>query len=470
MQLYNTLARAKQEFTPQKPGEVSLYTCGPTVYNYAHIGNLRTYLFEDTLKRVLFACGFKPRHVMNITDVGHLVSDADEGEDKMEKGARREGKSAWDLAKLYTEAFFADFKSLNCIRPDVVCPATEHIIEMINLVKKLEERGCAYKTSDGIYFDTAKFDGYHRLAGKSHIEGLKSGARVAFSEEKRNPSDFALWKFSPKNEQRQMEWDSPWGIGFPGWHIECSAMAMKYLGETIDIHCGGVDHVAVHHTNEIAQSEAATGKPFARYWVHGEFLITKSAEKMAKSSGEFLTLAVLKKRGFSPLDYRYFNFGAHYRTQLEFSWEGLEAAAKSRAALIENAAALSRRLGGKTAAPGPAAKTALDKFMAAASDDMNMPAAFAVVWETVRNPAVSASDKLAFLADTDKVLGLDLLAAPEQTGLEPELMALVKEREAARKAKDFAKSDVLRRQLEGKGVLVKDTPQGTVWTLKRQSV
>jgi len=469
MQLYNTLARMKQEFTPQKTGEVSLYTCGPTVYNYAHIGNLRTYLFEDTLKRVLLAEGLKVKHVMNITDVGHLVSDADEGEDKMEKGARREGKSAWDLARLYTEAFFADFKSLNCVMPDVLCPATEHIAEMIALVCRLEEKGLAYKISDGIYYDTARFPGYSRLAGKSHIEGLKSGARVEFNAEKRNPSDFALWKFSPKTEKRQMEWDSPWGVGFPGWHIECSAMAMKYLGETLDIHCGGVDHIAVHHTNEIAQSEAATGKPFARYWVHGEFLIAKNAEKMAKSSGEFLTLDVLKKRNFSPLDYRYFNFGAHYRTQLEFSWEGLEAAAKSRAALKENVLSLLQQCGGKTGAPGDGANAALDKFMAAATDDLNIPAALAVVWETMRGTAVPPAGKLAFLSASDKVLGLDLLAAPEQAALAPELMTLVHEREAARKSRDFARSDVLRKQLEEKGVLVKDTPLGTVWTLKRQS-
>ncbi|MCX5783760.1 MAG: class I tRNA ligase family protein, partial [Elusimicrobia bacterium] len=261
MLLYNTLSRRKEKFSPINPPKVGIYACGPTVYNFAHIGNFRTYIFEDVLKRALILCGYEVRHVMNITDVGHLVSDADEGEDKMELGADREGKTARDIAKYYTEAFFKVFKSLNCLMPDILCKATEHIAEMIELIKMLEQKGFTYRISDGIYFDSSKFAHYSRLAGKSHIEGLKSGARVEFNAEKKNPSDFALWKFSPTDKKRQMEWPSPWEAGFPGWHIECSAMAMKYLGETIDIHCGGVDHIAVHHTNEIAQSEAATGKP-----------------------------------------------------------------------------------------------------------------------------------------------------------------------------------------------------------------
>ncbi|NLO92134.1 MAG: cysteine--tRNA ligase, partial [Elusimicrobia bacterium] len=404
MKLYNTLTRLKEDFTPGKPPQATIYTCGPTVYNFAHIGNFRTYIFEDVLKRVLEAQGFNPRHVMNVTDVGHLVSDDDAGEDKMELGSQREGKTAWELARFYEKAFFDGFSSLNCRMPDIVCRATEHIPEMIALVRKLEADGFTYKTGDGIYFDTSKFPHYYRLAGKSHIEGLKAGARVQFSEEKRSAADFALWKFSPQDKKRQMEWPSPWGTGFPGWHIECSAMAMKYLGDTLDIHCGGVDHVAIHHTNEIAQSEAATGKPFARFWVHGEFLVTKDAAKMAKSSGEFLTLEVLVKKGFEPLDYRYLCLGAHYRTQLVFSWEAMEFARTSLAKLREAARAASAVCEGAADAKG--AEKHMAEFDSAVADDMNMPRALAAVWEGLRDAALSPAAKLALAKNADAVLGL----------------------------------------------------------------
>src|SRR3989338_2131329 len=318
--LYNTLGRKKQEFKPIKKGIVGLYTCGPTVYSYAHIGNLRTYIFEDILKRVLIENGYKVKHVMNITDVGHLTSDADTGDDKVEKSAKEQKKTVWDIAGFYTKVFQEDIAKLHILDPDIWCRATDHIKEQIELIKKLEKKGLTYKTSDGIYFDTSKFKDYGIL-GNIKAEGLKAGVRVEIGE-KKNPTDFALWKFSPKDSKRQMEWKSPWGTGFPGWHIECSAMSMKYLGETFDIHCGGIDHVPVHHTNEIAQSEAATGKSFVKYWAHGAFLLLEK-EKMAKSGGNFITLQTLIERGYDPLDYRYFCFTAHYRSELKFSFDAL---------------------------------------------------------------------------------------------------------------------------------------------------
>lgn len=468
LQLYNTLGRKKEEFRPLKPGEAGLYACGPTVYHYAHIGNMRTYVFEDALKRALKLLGFKVKHVMNVTDVGHLVSDADDGEDKMEVGAKREGKSAWDIAQFYTEAFFNDLKALNCLMPDVVCRATGHIAEMIELVSALEAKGFTYRTSDGIYYDTSKFAAYGALAGRSHVDGIKAGARVEFNAEKKHPADFALWKFSAKGETRQMEWDSPWGKGFPGWHIECSAMAMKYLGQTFDIHCGGEDHVAIHHTNEIAQAEGATGKKFVNYWVHSAFLITSGAEKMSKSSGEFLTLAVLKEKGHDPLAYRYFCFSAHYRKQLEFTWESVDASEKT----LETLRGIVARLVDETAAertpPGPDRDSAYyARFTAALADDLNLPQALATLWEALRDPALPPGKKLGFALAADEVLGLDLNRAPAEAVLSPELAALVEERQRARKNKDFKRSDELRKALLEKGVLVEDTPGGARWKLVR---
>ncbi len=305
---YNTLTRRKEPFEPLQPGSVGLYTCGPTVYNYAHIGNLRTYLFEDILKRTLLYNGYAVKHVMNITDVGHLTGDRDMGEDKLEKGAQREGKSAWEIAAHYTEAFQKDIERLNILAPTIWCKATDTIPEQIALIRMLEEKEFTYRTADGVYFDTARFPGYTRLSHQN-LEALQEGARVEKNPEKRNATDFALWKFSPPGVQRQMEWDSPWGVGFPGWHIECSAMSMKYLGDQLDIHCGGTDHIDVHHTNEIAQSEAATGKPFFRYWMHGAFLIIAGGKKMAKSEDNFLTLEnAFLRHGKDPLAYRYAAF------------------------------------------------------------------------------------------------------------------------------------------------------------------
>ena len=459
MFLYNTATRHKDTFTPQNPQQVTMYCCGPTVYNYAHIGNLRTYIFEDLLARTI-RLHYPLKHVMNVTDVGHLVSDQDDGEDKMEVGAAREGKSAWDIAKFYEEKFWADFDALNCTRPTVISRATQHIQEMINLVKTLEGKGYTYRTSDGIYYDTSKFDRYDALVGHARISGLQGGARVEMSDEKRNPTDFALWKFSPKDKKRQMEWDSPWGVGFPGWHIECSSMAMKYLGHTLDIHCGGIDHVTIHHTNEIAQSEAATGQQYVRFWVHGEFLILRSG-KMSKSGGTFVTLATLKEKGYDPLAYRYLCLTAHYRTQLEFTFESLDAAAKS----LENLRTLSRSIlteaKGQEDASG-ACQTWKDKFAAAMEDDLNAPKALAVVWEGVRSAEMSAAQKLAFLRFADGILALDLFKEKkeEPLALPQEVQNLLEERARARAAKDYKKSDELRDAIAQLGYLVKDTPQG----------
>ena len=456
MFLYNTATHHKDEFLPQNPKQVTMYCCGPTVYNYAHIGNLRTYIFEDLLARTI-RLHYPLKHVMNVTDVGHLVSDQDDGEDKMEVGAAREGKSAWDIAKFYEEKFWADFDALNCTRPTVISRATQHIKEMIALVKTLEEKGYTYRTSDGIYYDTSKFDRYDALVGHARISGLQGGARVEMSDEKRNPTDFALWKFSPKDKKRQMEWDSPWGVGFPGWHIECSAMAMKYLGHTLDIHCGGIDHVTIHHTNEIAQSEAATGQKYVNYWVHGEFLILRSG-KMSKSGGAFVTLATLKEKGYDPLAYRYLCLTAHYRTQLEFTFESLDAAAKS----LENLRALSRGVLAQAQGKEADCQAWKDKFAAAMEDDLNAPKALAVVWEGVRSADMNAEQKLSFLRFADSILALDLFKEKkeEPLALPQEVQTLLDERARARAAKDYKKSDELRDAIAKLGYVVKDTPKG----------
>jgi cysteinyl-tRNA synthetase len=462
-QFYNTLTKKKEEFAPLVAGTATIYTCGPTVYNYAHIGNLRTYIFEDIVIRALRKY-YKVTHVMNITDVGHLTSNCDSGEDKMEVSSKREGGvSATELAKRYECKFFEDFNALNCMYPSFTPHATEHIQEMIELIKILEKKGFTYKTSDGIYYDTSKFPSYGALAGKSHIQGLKAGARVDFNDEKRNASDFALWKFSPKDSKRQMEWPSPWGIGFPGWHIECSAMSMKYLGPTLDIHCGGVDHIAIHHTNEIAQSEAATGKPYVRMWIHGEFLIL-SAGKMSKSSGTFLTLDTLKEKGYDPLDYRYLCLGAHYRTQLEFSFEALDFAKNTLRNLREKILLFKKQTDGAVKNPAELGRAKAD-FQACVEDDINMPKALSVLWDFIKGSA-AAADKLEFIKYADGFLGLSLMREETLRSLPAAAASLIAQREKARKNKDFRTSDELRGALEKMGITVKDTPDGTEWKWK----
>ena len=460
IQLFNTLGREKQVFKPIVPGKVGLYTCGLTVYNYAHIGNLRAYIFEDLLKRVLLYNGYEVKHVMNITDVGHLQSDADEGEDKMELGSAREGKTAWELSEYYTKEFQNDLKQLNIIPPDIWCKATDHIKEQINLVKCLEDKGFTYITSDGVYFDTTKVPDYGKLAGLD-IEGLKAGARIEMNEEKKNKTDFALWKFSPKGAKRQMEWDSPWGVGFPGWHIECSAMSMKYLGETFDIHCGGVDHIPVHHTNEIAQSESCTGHKFVNYWLHNEFLIIE-AEKMSKSAGEFLRLKTLVDKGYDALDYRYFNLGAVYRKHLQFTWENLDAARNAYRRLKNRVQELYNSIDEDEGPRGAEDEVAYRKrFLMAINDDLNIPEALAVVWDTLKSGMFDIA-KISLLLEFDKVLGLSLSDVIERKKdvVPEEVMSLINQRAEAKKNKDFKLADELRNKVKELGYIIVDKKDG----------
>lgn len=450
--LYNTLTRKKEKFEPINPPHVGIYTCGPTVYNYAHIGNLRTYIFEDILKRVLLYNGYIVKHVMNITDVGHLTSDADEGEDKIEREAKKERRSAWEIAEFYTEAFKRDIRKLNIIEPDIWCKATEHIKDFIDLILILENKGYTYKTSDGIYFDTSKIPDYGKLAGQD-LESLLPGARVEYNPEKKNPTDFALWKFSPKDVKRQMEWDSPWGIGFPGWHIECSVMSTKYLGQPFDIHCGGIDHIPIHHTNEIAQSEAAYDKPMAKYWLHGEFLVMGD-KKMAKSEGNFVTLSDLEEKGYHPLAYRYFCLTAHYRTPLRFTWTALEGAQRALNRLYENMKKYPKK-------DVEFHKEYEEEFHKAINDDLDMPKALAITWELIRDENIPPEVKRVTLLKFDKVLGLSLDNPPEiKIEVPEEILQLLEERELARKNKDWKKADEIREEIKKRGYIIEDTPQG----------
>jgi len=476
MLLYNTLTRKKELFEPLDPKEVGMYTCGPTVYFNAHIGNLRTYVFEDVFKRILLFNDYKVKHVMNITDVGHMTSDQDKGEDKMEKGAKREGKSVWDIAEMYTVAFKDDIARLNIIGPDVWCKATDHIKEQIELIRRLQEKGFVYETEESVYYDTSKFAAYTHLAHLD-MEGLKAGARIEFDPKKKHPTDFALWvKAVGKHKNHIMHWPSPWGEGFPGWHIECSAMSMKYLGETFDIHCGGIDHIPVHHTNEIAQSEGATGKRFVRYWLHGEFLVM-GKEKMAKSESNFLTLQTLIDKGFDPLDYRYFCLTAHYRDQLSFTFDALEAAKRTREGLLDFLRKIRTVAEKRKEDSNPDVRGIIDAakedFSNAINDDLNMPQALAVVHGFVRemNRLVAeeglggndAKYVLAAMGEFDKILGV--LKEKERPLPIPkeELDKLIKEREAARKGGDFKKADEIRKQLKTKGITLEDSKEGVAW-------
>lgn len=454
--LFNSLTRSKQEFRPIKAGSVGLYTCGPTVYDYAHIGNLRTYIFEDILKRVLLYNGYRVKHVMNITDVGHLTGDRDMGEDKMEKGALREGKTAWDIADYYTRAFKKDINRLNILQPDIWVKATDTIAEQIALIEILEQKEYTYRTGDGVYFDTSKFKDYAKLSHQN-IDALQEGARVEKNPEKRNATDFALWKFSPPGAKRQMEWDSPWGVGFPGWHIECSAMSMKFLGDQLDIHCGGTDHIDVHHTNEIAQSEAATGKPFFNFWMHGAFLIIAGGKKMAKSEGNFLTLEnTFVNQGLNPLVYRFASFLTHYRKPMEYSDEGIEAARNGLLHLQNQVRQVSV---GRDESETAANKEFKAKFVKALNDDLNMPRAMAVLQEMLKS-SLSAAEKYANILDFDRVLGLDLDQVSQSEVLPEHVQNLVDARVRAREAKDFATSDRLRVELEALGYMVQDAREG----------
>ena len=449
LQLFDTYERKLRRFKPLEGNTARIYACGPTVYNYAHIGNLRTYIFEDLLRRVLEFNGFDVQLVMNITDVGHLTSDADSGDDKMELGAKRMGMTAWDLAALYTEAFQEDLDRLNIKPPHIWCKATDHIDEQIEFVQDLERKGYTYQTTDGIYFDSQKLDSYGYLA-RLDVEGLREGARVEPGA-RRFVTDFALWKFSAPEDARQMEWDSPWGRGFPGWHIECSAMSAKYLGDFFDIHCGGEDHIPIHHTNEIAQTEASRGTRLANFWMHGYFLQLDSA-KMSKSTGEFLTLSKLPENGIHPLVYRYLCMTAHYRTQMSFSWESLKASQTALNRLYQAAFDWGK--------PHDVLEDFVQRFLREINDDLNFPRALAVVWDLVKADA-APGDKKATLLVLDTLLGLDIKEwQPKKTEVPAEIWARVEARQQARASKDFEESDRLRDEVEALGYQIEDTREG----------
>ncbi len=457
MKVYNTLDREKEEFTPLQGNLVRMYSCGPTVYSYAHIGNMRTYIFMDLLRRSLRYCGYKVKGVMNITDVGHLLSDGDDGEDKMQKAARKEGKTPWEIAAFYTEAFFKDIDALNVGRPEIIAKATEHIPEMIEFVKGLMEKGYAYEISDGIYFDISKFPGYGKLSGQT-VDEKEAGARIEENSEKRHPADFALWKKADKNHI--MQWESPWGMGFPGWHIECSAMSKKYLGEVFDLHTGGIDAVPVHHENEIAQNEALAGKKTVNYWMHGEFMMVDGG-KMSKSLGNVYTVSDLEKKGYLPLDFRYFCLNAHYRKKLNFTFEGMDAAHTSYERLRN---ALYAHKMSATPTDPAVIEELQKKFRSAVEDDMNIPYALGVLWDAVKLPKSKDVYKLAL--DFDKVLGLSLdkvtAPAPEKIEVPEDIAALAEARFAAKKEKNWAEADRLRAEILEKGYVIKDTKEGYV--------
>ncbi|MBP5437790.1 MAG: cysteine--tRNA ligase [Treponema sp.] len=522
LRLFNTMGRQMQEFVPIRPGFCGFYGCGPTVYNYAHIGNLRAYVFLDTLDRALTFLGYDKKHVMNITDVGHLTGDADDGKDKMLKTAEEKHQSVLEVAKFYTDAFLSDIDALNIRRPDVICKATEHIPEMIDLIKRIEANGHTYMAGGNLYYDVSTYPDYGKLAGID-INDLKAGARIEVDPNKRSPYDFVLWFTKSKFENQALTWDSPWGRGYPGWHIECSAMSMKYLGEHFDIHTGGIDHVPIHHTNEIAQSEGATGAKWVNYWLHNEFLVIakpkasgdassgeEEAAKMSKSSGNFLRLQSLIDKGYSPLDYRFFLLGGHYRKQLYFSFDAMESAKNARMALVNRVAKLAKQAGLATGekscekdyAKGqaavleglsPSAVELLTKFREDLENDLGTPAALSRVQKAVKDSSLSPSEALDLVGRMDSVLGLGLLnsakealqsqnaaslsgagassantaSSHEGDSEAAEIDALVAARVQAKKDKNFAEADRIRDELTARGIVVTDTPNGPVWERKK---
>ena len=504
LQIYNSMGRKREEFIPVEAGKCGFYGCGPTVYNYAHIGNLRAYVFLDTLDRILRFLGYEIKHVMNITDIGHLTGDADEGEDKMLNTAKQRGQSVLEVADFYTKAFFADIEKLNIRKPDVVCKATDHIQEMIDLVKRLEERGHTYMAGGNLYFDIATFPDYGKLAN-INLDDLKAGARIDVDENKRNPYDFVLWFTKSKFENQALVWDSPWGVGYPGWHLECSAMSMKYLGEHFDIHTGGIDHIPIHHTNEIAQSECATGQKWVNYWLHNEFLVMSKgkdgdSEKMSKSSGGFLTLQTLIEKGYDALDYRFFLLGGHYRSQLAFSWDAMDSAKNARKTLsqrfekvltvaIEEGLSIDSIVKLATSENiadfssivfTDSAKEYLKAFTDAVEDDLATPRALSQLQMAIKSKDLSKTEIVNLVAQMDFVLGLNLVhnaveahnttketanavkSTNESTG-DAEIDALVIERNNAKKEKNYARSDEIRDLLKEKGIVLIDTKDGTTW-------
>ena len=462
LKLFNSLSRKVEEFIPLKPGHIGIYTCGPTVYDFAHIGNFRTYTTADLLIRILQFNGYDVKYIMNLTDVGHLTGDnagdADTGEDRMEKSAKREGKSAWEIAQFYAEQFKEDYEALHLTQPERFTKATDHIKEQIDLIRELEEKGYTYQTSDGIYFDTAAFPEYGAL---SNLDEIKEGARVEVNPEKRNPRDFALWKFSPEDEKRQMEWKSPWGKGFPGWHIECSAMSMKYLGPTFDIHVGGIDLRETHHPNEIAQSEAATGEPFVKFWVHSAFMLVQG-ERMSKSKGNNYRLYDLEKEGFDPLSLRYLYMQTHYRQEMNFTFPALESAQQALTRLRELVVGLKNN---PDQGDTNVTRAFDEQFAAALNDDLNMPKALAAMWEMLKSDA-SNTAKLNSLLRYDAVLGFDLAKVREEKSIIPleevpeDVRIMIEERQRFRKAKRYNLADQWRNKIKKKGFEVLDTPKG----------
>lgn len=467
IRFYNTLTRKIDTFIPNVDGKVGMYTCGPTVYHFAHIGNLRSYIMEDVLEKTLRYVGYDVKRVMNITDVGHLASDADTGEDKMLKGAKREHKTVMEIAKFYTDAFFSDCAKLNIKKPDVVEPATNCIDDFIEKVQLLIDKGYAYHAGGNIYFDTSKLDDYYVFSSAVEQEKLKEAVRddVETDVNKKNKTDFVLWFTKSKFEDQALKWDSPWGVGYPGWHIECSCISLKHLGEYIDLHCGGVDNIFPHHTNEIAQSEALIGHEWCKYWFHVNHLNDKSG-KMSKSKGHFLTVSTLEEKGFNPLVYRMFCLQSHYRKPLEFSYEILENMKVAYQKLVKKVTSLDKN--------GDIDKEAFAKykeqFIEALSNDINTSMALTVVYDLLKTDLNDAT-KYALIEDFDKVLSLDLTKEPtvEESSVDAELenyiLEKIEERKAAKKAKDFAKADAIREELLSKGVSIKDTREGVVWEI-----
>jgi cysteinyl-tRNA synthetase len=468
MKLFNSLTKQIDEIKPINDYKIRVYTCGPTVYSYVTIGNWRTYTLSDLIVRALQYNNFETDFVMNITDVGHLtgdnLGDASTGDDRLEKAAAKEGRSAWDIAKFYTNDFYRGYGQLNLVHPRVWCKATDHIEEQIEMVKTIEEKGLAYRIEDGIYFDTKGFEAAGNKYGElSNLDQVLEGARVEPNPAKKDPRDFALWKFSPKGEKRQMEWSSPWGTGFPGWHIECSAMSIKYLGDQFELHIGGEDLRSTHHPNEIAQAEAATGKkPFVKYWVHGAFLVVDNG-RMGKSLGNAYTVKDITYKGYDPLALRYFYMSGSYRRRLNFTWESLQAAANSLNRLNNAVADLKQQTGDTKGMTNQVWK---EKFLEKINDDLNMPGALAVIWDLIKEPEISQADKLATLLDFDSILGFKLdevkINQIKFDKLDVKIQEMIKQRENARKEKDYRKADVLRQEIENAGFQIEDSADGII--------
>lgn len=464
MKLYNTLTKQVEKFVPNEEGKVKMYTCGPTVYHYAHIGNLRTYIFEDILEKGLEFVGYDVTRVMNITDVGHLTSDSDTGEDKMAKGAAREGKTVYEIADFYTEAFFNDMADLNIRKPSIIEKASDNIEKYIEMIEKMLADGYAYISNGNVYFDISKATDYYKLSGKNP-EDLMIGVRDTVEEDKskKNPADFVLWFTLSKFENQAMKWDSPWGIGYPGWHIECSGIAAKTLGEYLDIHCGGVDNIFPHHTNEIAQSEAYFGHKWCNYWCHGAHLNDNSG-KMSKSKGEFLTVSLLKNKGYNPLDYRYFCLNSHYRNSLVFSYESLDIAKNAFAKLKSRISSID-----KSGELDLAKKEFyVNKFKEAIENDLNTSLMITVLYDLLKDNDVNGNTKINLIEAFDTVLSLDLLKEDKKNvsaDLETEILAKIEERKEAKKNKDFAKADAIRDELLSNGIKLIDTREGTTYEL-----